>query len=71
MKIILVTDAWKPQVNGVVRTLTTTVREVEKLGHQVVVVEPSLFRSFPCPLYPEIPIVYGVKNAPKSKLDRW
>jgi 1,2-diacylglycerol 3-alpha-glucosyltransferase/glucuronosyltransferase len=64
MKIVLVTDAWKPQVNGVVRTLTTTVSELERLGHQVVVVEPSLFRSFPCPLYPEIPIVYGVKNAP-------
>ena len=64
MKIVMVTDAWKPQVNGVVRTLTTTVRELEKLGHQVVVVEPSLFRSFPCPLYPEIPIVYGVKRIP-------
>jgi len=64
MKIILVTDAWKPQVNGVVRTLTTTVRELEKMGHQVVVVEPSLFRSFSFPLYPEIPFVYGVKNAP-------
>jgi glycosyltransferase involved in cell wall biosynthesis len=64
MKIVLVTDAWKPQINGVVRTLTTTVRELEKLGHQVVVVEPSLFRSFPFPLYPEIPIVYGIKRIP-------
>lgn len=62
MKIVIVSDAWKPQVNGVVRTLVSTVKELEKLGHEVVVVEPSLFRSFPCPFYPEIPIVCGVKR---------
>ena len=38
MKLALVTDAWQPQVNGVVTTLVELVREMESLGHEVVVV---------------------------------
>lgn len=51
MKIVLVTDAWKPQVNGVVTTLVELVDGVELLGHEVVVLHPSLFRTRPCPGY--------------------
>jgi glycosyltransferase involved in cell wall biosynthesis len=65
MRIVIVTDAWTPQVNGVVRTLNTTRQELQKLGHEVVVVEPSLFKSFPNPLYKEIPVVYGIRNIKK------
>jgi glycosyltransferase involved in cell wall biosynthesis len=54
MKIALVTDAWTPQVNGVVRTLTTTVRYLEQAGHTVLTIAPNQFRSIPCPTYPEI-----------------
>ena len=54
MKILIVTDAWFPQVNGVVRTLDTIRREVEKLGHVVEMITPDQFRNFPCPTYPEI-----------------
>lgn len=53
-KIALVTDAWEPQVNGVVRTLTTTVAILRGWGHEVMVVSPDDYRSFPCPTYPEI-----------------
>ena len=54
MRILIVTDAWSPQVNGVVRTLQATRAELERLGHQVGVISPDLYRSVPCPTYPEI-----------------
>ncbi|NJL70665.1 MAG: glycosyltransferase family 1 protein [Candidatus Competibacteraceae bacterium] len=54
MKIIIATDAWHSQVNGVVRTLETTTRELQKLGHEVWVISPCMFRTYACPIYPEI-----------------
>jgi len=54
MKILIISDAWEPQVNGVVRTLKMTSRELGKLGHEVRFITPNLFNSFPCPTYPEI-----------------
>src|SRR3546814_20065868 len=54
MKILIVTDAWLPQVNGVVRTLQALRGVLEARGHEVAVVSPDRFRSFPCPSYPEI-----------------
>jgi len=54
MKILFITDAWKPQVNGVVRTLVETMRKLEEFGHQVELITPAEFRSVPCPTYPEI-----------------
>lgn len=54
MKIMIVTDAWEPQVNGVVRTLKQTRAELEKLGHSVDILSPLEFRTLPCPTYPEI-----------------
>ncbi|MDP9197775.1 MAG: glycosyltransferase family 1 protein [Pseudomonadota bacterium] len=54
MKIAMVTDAWEPQVNGVVRTLKSTARELEKLGHTVEFITPLGFRTLPCPTYPDI-----------------
>jgi 1,2-diacylglycerol 3-alpha-glucosyltransferase/glucuronosyltransferase len=54
MRILLVTDAWEPQVNGVVRTLKTTARELTAMGHEVRFLTPLEFRTLPCPTYPEI-----------------
>jgi glycosyltransferase involved in cell wall biosynthesis len=54
MRIAIVTDAWSPQVNGVVRTLTATRAELERMGHVVEVISPDLYPSLPCPTYPEI-----------------
>lgn len=51
MKIALLTDAWLPQVNGVVTTLLELVRELERLGHEVHVVHPGQFATRPCPGY--------------------
>jgi glycosyltransferase involved in cell wall biosynthesis len=54
MKIALATDAWHPQINGVVRTLSLTVEQLQRKGHSVFVIEPGLFTTIPCPTYPEI-----------------
>jgi glycosyltransferase involved in cell wall biosynthesis len=54
MRICIVTDAWTPQVNGVVRTLTETRRELEAAGHKVFMLTPQFFATLPCPTYPEI-----------------
>lgn len=53
-RILIATDAWHPQVNGVVRTLDSTRRTLERLGHSVRVIEPGRFRSVAVPFYPEI-----------------
>jgi glycosyltransferase involved in cell wall biosynthesis len=54
LRILFVTDAWHPQINGVVRTLSTTGSELEALGHAVAFVGPDRFRTVPLPTYPEI-----------------
>jgi len=54
MRILLVTDAWTPQVNGVVVTLGRTVQGLREAGHVVEVIGPDRFRTLPCPSYPEI-----------------
>lgn len=54
MHILIVTDAWEPQVNGVVRTLKSTRRELERLGHTVDILSPLEFKTIPCPTYPDI-----------------
>ncbi len=51
MKIALVTDAWQPQVNGVVTTLVELVQGLRDHGHDVKVVHPGLFTTRPCPGY--------------------
>ncbi|MDQ3216104.1 MAG: glycosyltransferase family 1 protein, partial [Pseudomonadota bacterium] len=51
MKIITVTDAWEPQVNGVVRTIQATNRELDRGGHTVAVISPRDFVTVPCPGY--------------------
>ena len=54
MKVMIVTDAWSPQVNGVVTTLGKIGEGLNRLAHEVRFVTPQLFRSIPCPTYPEI-----------------
>lgn len=56
MKIVLVTDAWLPQVNGVVTTLVELVRQLQAVGHEIVVIHPGQFRTRPCPGYAGIDI---------------
>ena len=63
MKILLITDAWHPQINGVVRTLDKTVNQLRERGHEVDVIAPSDgYFTIPLPTYPDIrlaPFAYG------------
>jgi glycosyltransferase involved in cell wall biosynthesis len=54
VRILLATDAWSPQVNGVVRTWQQTIRELEAMGHEVDVVHPALGLTVAAPRYREI-----------------
>jgi glycosyltransferase involved in cell wall biosynthesis len=54
MKLAIVTDAWRPQVNGVVTTLSRTRDCLARLGHEVTIVSPEPYATIPCPTYPEI-----------------
>lgn len=62
MRILLVSDAWAPQLNGVVRTLSALTDELEAMGHAVTAVTPGQFRTVPCPTYPEIRLAVGVRR---------
>jgi glycosyltransferase involved in cell wall biosynthesis len=53
-RIAIVSDAWHPQINGVVRSLSQLAQELEGRGIAVTVIGPDRFRTLPCPLYPEI-----------------
>jgi len=57
-RILIATDAWHPQVNGVVRTLDTTTRTLRDRGHAVEVIEPSRYAAMPVPFYPEIQVCF-------------
>ncbi len=70
MKIVLATDAWHPQINGVVRSLSMTVDCLRRMGHKVEVIEPGRFRTVPCPTYPEIRLSLGCRRAVAKILDR-
>jgi glycosyltransferase involved in cell wall biosynthesis len=59
MRILLATDAWEPQVNGVVRTLTRVVAELRQMDEQVEVISPDQFTTVPLPTYPEIRLAVG------------
>lgn len=67
MRLLLVSDAWAPQVNGVVRTLETVVDLLRSHGDEVEVLHPGLFRTVPCPTYPDIRLALapgrGVRTA--------
>ncbi|MDZ7767580.1 MAG: glycosyltransferase family 1 protein [Woeseiaceae bacterium] len=58
MRIAIATDAWRPQVNGVVTTLGHIRDELERMGHEVLMITPEGRRSVPCPTYPEIRLAF-------------
>lgn len=62
LRILVVSDAWMPQVNGVVVTLRHTIHELERMGHVVETLVPTGFRSLPCPSYPEIRLSLFVRD---------
>jgi glycosyltransferase involved in cell wall biosynthesis len=69
MRILIVSDAWEPQVNGVVRTLKMTRRELERRDHVVDILSPLGFRALPCPTYPEISLALASTRAVERRID--
>lgn len=63
MRLLIVSDAWTPQINGVVRTLSTVCRHLTALGHDTQVLGPDRFRTMPCPTYPEIRLALCTPDA--------
>ena len=59
MKIALITDAWRPQINGVVTTLQKTSEHLRSFGHTVETFTPDQFNNWPCPSYAEIRLALG------------
>ena len=66
--IAIVSDAWHPQMNGVVRTLTTTCDILRESGHRVDVITPDQYPSVPCPTYPEIRLALTMPGSVGRKL---
>ena len=71
MKLLIATDAWSPQVNGVVTTLRNTLRELERAGHEVALITPDRFLTLPCPSYPEIRLAIGARRKAGALLEHF
>jgi len=68
MKIAIATDAWFPQVNGVVRTLAATVAELDRRGHEVELITPERFRTIPLPGYAAIEVALAPRFTARKLL---
>lgn len=69
MRIAICTDAWHPQVNGVVRSLGMTVDRLIARGHEVELITPDQFRTFPLPGYSEIRLAMAPRFGMQRTLD--
>ena len=68
-KIVIITDAWTPQVNGVVVCIQQTIKHLRGMGHDVFVIGPERFKNIPCPTYPEIRLALFARKKVFAILD--
>ena len=68
-RLLVVTDAWHPQINGVVRSLALMIDELWNLGVEVDVLSPQDYRTIPCPTYPEIRLSLAGYSSVRSRMD--
>lgn len=71
VRILIATDAWLPQTNGVVSTLRQTVAHLQRRGHEVQAITPERFQTLPCPGYGEIRLALGVKVGVQAVFGRF
>lgn len=71
MKIVIATDAWAPQINGVVTTLRKMGEELTAIGNDVKYITPESFKTFPCPSYPSIRLAILPNSKVASLLDEY
>jgi glycosyltransferase involved in cell wall biosynthesis len=70
MKVLIATDAWRPQVNGVVRTLNSTARAAGKLGVDVEFLSPDGFWTFPVPTYPGLRLALPQRKGIAERIEK-
>src|SRR5262245_49291927 len=71
MRVLIATDAWRPQTNGVVSTLEHTVRQLQLRGHEVRMLTPEGFNTIACPGYAEIRLALGVQRALRKRFSEF
>jgi glycosyltransferase involved in cell wall biosynthesis len=71
MRILIATDAWLPQTNGVVSTLRQTTACLQRSGHAVQLITPQEFRTVPCPGYAEIRLALGAQAVVRDRLEQF
>lgn len=69
MRLLIATDAWRPQINGVVRSLENMAARAAEFGAQAAFLTPNDFRSFPLPTYREIRVSLASTGAVSRALD--
>lgn len=70
MRVLVATDAWRPQVNGVVRTIEHLVAHAPEHGAEIVLLTPDEFRTFPMPTYPEIRLSLARSRPVRGMIER-
>ncbi|MGD9811227.1 MAG: glycosyltransferase family 4 protein [Sphingobium sp.] len=68
MKLAIATDAWAPQVNGVVRTLQMTIAQMQERGHAIEIIAPDRFLTVPMPGYGEISLAIAPRSGTRRAL---
>jgi len=71
LKLALISDAWRPQINGVVTTLINTTKHLEEQGYEIELITPERFRNWPCPTYPTIRLAIGCGKRLTEILDEF
>lgn len=69
--LLIVTDAWHPQINGVVRSLERTAEELQAMGIRVEYLTPQAFLTLPCPTYPEIRLSLTHGRSVQKMIDKF
>jgi 1,2-diacylglycerol 3-alpha-glucosyltransferase/glucuronosyltransferase len=70
MRILIATDAWSPQINGVVRTLQSLAVSAQKIGTEIEFLTPEGFWSFPLPTYPSIRCAIPTRREITRRIER-
>lgn len=70
-KVLIVTDAWAPQVNGVPRVLDAHIKILKERGYDVAVIEPSQFKTIPLPTYPEVRLALFARRRIAKMIDEF
>ena len=71
LRIAFITDAWHPQINGVVTTIENTCSTLERSGHRIKLITPDQFKTIPCPSYPSIRLALACYRKLSRLLDEF